>query len=132
MKTRGTLNVNSSKYDKPTIITDYKNGLSLSDLHKKHGISQSYAADILRKSGDLRSISEGQVISKKHQVVWRKLCRIPKKNRRLSPTRIVSIPWEILSRLGFNSTSQLIGRWKVHGDSMLILEIKERKGEITW
>ena len=115
------------KYDIKQICHDYQNGLSLSDLNKKYGISITYAHSILKGRGLNRNPSESMLLYKSGQITWRKLVRIPSRaNKQLSLTRLLSLPASLLVQLGFSPYSELKAKWLVDGNK-LSLEIKEVK-----
>ena len=105
----------SSKYPIEEIIRDYKSGYSFSELHDKYGISMNSAWRVVReKLGKTRSISEAQLLRNKG---WRRLPRVGTRRKKHS-TRIVSIPFQLLKKLGFKQDDVLVAKWKVSEDHL--------------
>jgi len=120
-KTKDTL------YDKKRIIDDYQKGLSLPKLRKKYGISISYAADIIRKANVMRTLSQAILLSTSNQTEWHRLIRIGhRKDGSGSLTRMLSIPFELLSHLNFEGTDEIQGKWVIQGNH-LVLELRKAK-----
>jgi len=112
----------SSKYPIEEIIRDYESGYSFSELHDKYGISMDSAWRIVRKRlGKTRSISEAQLLSNKG---WRRLPRVGSRKKKHS-TRIVSIPFQLLKKLGFKQDDDLVAKWKVSEDHLKLYVIKK-------
>lgn len=110
----------SSKYPIEEIIRDYESGYSFSKLQEKYGISTSTAWRFVNKFGKTRSRSEAQLLSNKG---WRRLPRVGPRRKKHS-TRIVSIPFQLLKKLGFKQDDVLVAKWKV-SDDHLELSVKK-------
>ena len=111
----------SSKYPIEEIIRDYESGYSFSELRDKYEISMNTAWRIVReKLGKTRSISEAQLLRNKG---WRRLPRVGSMRKKHS-TRIVSIPYQLLKKLGFKQDDVLVAKWKV-SDNHLELSVKK-------
>ena len=105
----------SSKYPIEEIIRDYESGYSFSELRDKYGISMNSAWRIVReKLGKTRGISEAQLLRNKG---WRCLPRVGSRRIKHS-TRIVSIPFQHLKKLGFKQDDDLVAKWKVSEDHL--------------
>jgi hypothetical protein len=116
-------------YDRSLIVNDYKNGLSLHDLHRKYGISTSFAYYIICLAKCGRSISEAHLLKSTGELEWRKL--VPIRSGRKHPrtkfcsTRLLSLPTRFIVALGLNPNDELIGKWQVE-KGKLRLSIKAR------
>jgi len=108
------------KYPIKRIIQDYKNGLSLPQIHEKYGISMSNAYQFLIGANVMRNPSEAGLLMS-GSVEWHKLTNIGK-----SKTRLISIPSFLLRDCGFNPSKQLQGKWHL-ANGCLILEIREKE-----
>jgi len=107
----------SSKYPVEEIIKDYESGYSFPKLQEKYGIPLGTAWEMIRKNlGKTRTGSESRLLRSKG---WRRLPRVGK-----SSTRMVSIPFQHLKKLGFRKDSVLMAKWKV-SDDHLKLFVKE-------
>lgn len=109
-----------SKYNLQAIINAYQNGMSYPDLERKFGICRSYALQIMHKAGVARSVSEGVMLKRSGKTKWRKLVQVPSKTGKKHPTRVTSIPWEILKNLGFEPNTPLIGKWEIQKNGVLL------------
>ena len=93
----------SSKYPIEEIIRDCKSGYSFPKLEEKYGIPLGTAWEMVRKNfGKTRTGSEAQLFRSKG---WRRLPRVGKYS-----TRMVSIPFELLGKLGFKQDSVLVAK----------------------
>lgn len=120
--------VADTHYNKKKIIEDYQNGLSLPKLRKKYGISISYAANIINKANIMRTLSQAVLLSTSNQTEWHRLIRIGhRKDGSGSLTRMLSIPFELLSRLKFEGTDEIQGKWTIL-NNQLILELRKKEG----
>ena len=105
----------SSKYPIEEIIRDYESGYSFSKLRDKYGISINSAWRIVRKKlGKTRTASEAQLLPNKG---WRRLPRVGTRRKKHS-TRIVSIPFQLIKKLGFKQDDVLVAKWKVTDDHL--------------
>jgi hypothetical protein len=100
-----------SRFPLDQIISDYKQGTSIEKLSKKYGISVSSLYYHLPEQS-LRGF---------HGEGWHKLINVPH-----SQTRLISIPSSLLRDAGFDPTHELVGKWHVKRQK-LILEIKQKE-----
>ena len=110
------------KYDYDAISNDYKSGLSLPKLVKKYSVSLPHAHRICIVAGVMRSQSEAAFIWYGINLLdWHKLQRVNN-----SETRVLSLPFSTLKKLGFKREQELIGKWVIE-NKKLFLEIKVKK-----
>ena len=111
-----------AKYDwTEAMANDYDDGLSLSNLAGKYGISASHARKIvLTKRRRLRTTSEAMAINASTER-WHKLSKM-----RGSATRLISMPGAVLRQLSVNSEAKLQGRWTAAPHHRLRLEVAVR------
>jgi hypothetical protein len=105
------------RYNRTAIIASYQTGMSLNSLHEKYGISVSHAWRLIPRS-IMRNQSEALLLKKSGQMKWHKLVRMNK-----SRTRLISVPTSLLSKIGFDTSNDLLGRWYAE-KGRLILEVK--------
>jgi len=117
---QGENKMKNRKYNRQVIITAYKNGMSYPELERKFGICRSYALQIMHNAGVSRSISEAVMLKRSGKTKWRKLVQLPSKSGKKHPTRVTSIPWEILKHLGFEPNTHLVGKWEIQGKDLLL------------
>jgi len=109
--------------DKTKIIKLYKEGLAIPQIVAKTGYSRYHVYSTVREARLLRNISLTKLWQSNE---WRKLIGTGKGKS----TKIVSIPHSILKRFGFKRGENLMGKWIVE-DNKLVLQIKriEEGGE---
>jgi len=100
-----------SRFPLDQIISDYKQGMPIEKISKKYGISVSSLYYHLPEQGLICSHGEG----------WHKLINVPH-----SQTRLISIPSSLLRDAGFDPADELVGKWHVRRQK-LILEIKRKE-----
>jgi len=112
--------VGRSKYNWEEIVKDYLNGMSLTKISEKHGISIAACHEGIRKRGiRTRNLSDALLGSQ-----WRKLVKMKK-----GATRLLSLPLSVYSQLGFEPKDELEGKWvvkNIKGKKKLALELRKR------
>jgi len=93
------------------LIREIKSGKSLYRIHKEYGISVANLSVRAR----LLNLKVRDFVYEKE---WRRLSRNGK-----YPSRVLSIPFRYLKKLGFKQDDELYGRWKVTKKGLL-LEVK--------
>jgi transcriptional regulator with XRE-family HTH domain len=102
--------VRKSSYDWDRIAEDYRSGMTLLQIRDKYGVSVSRVSEILRAKG---------VKTRGPLDRDRKLVRVGKQ-------RLVSLPYELLEKLGVKKDEELWYRWEPEGENRMVLRISRR------
>jgi hypothetical protein len=100
-----------SRFPLDQIVSDYKQGMAIKKISRKYGCSLGGVYYHLLKKG----------LISPHGKEWHKLVHVPH-----SHTRLISIPSFLLSKAGFDPANELVARWHVEGQR-LVLEIKRKE-----
>jgi hypothetical protein len=108
-----------SDYDWNAIEQDYVDGLSLSDLNNKYGVSVGHASRKLRTRGVKMHHYSYKVYKE-----WKKLIPSGLHNAAL----LINVPKFLLKKLNFDTSCVLEGKWII-SDGCLKLTIREKTVE---
>jgi len=107
--------------DTEGIKTDYLNGMSIVDICGKYKIFNAFEVwKILDEDKLLRNISEARLFKSQG---WRKLVGVGKQKA----TKLVSIPYSLLRRLGFEKGESLEAQWSIAEQEEATIKLKIRK-----
>jgi len=94
------------------LIEDYKRGASIAELAKRYGRSPATIWEKLIREVETRSVS--QAWTAKHGE-WRKLTRM-----RGTATRLISLPAELLRKIGLDPTKPLERKLEIRGNKLCL------------
>ena len=103
------------KYDWKQIIQDYESGLSMPDIHKKHGVSTGHVSNKFKELG-----IRVHHTSYKRFLEWKKLIPTGKCNAGL----LITVPKFMLKEMGIDTTKNLEANWETVSKNKLCLNIR--------